>query len=104
MKLTDWQPGHPITLVIGAEVWEGVLYRRHGRLRIYVVGELPKSWYHCDKHTFNIDGQFFNVIGYMTYVNELDEVVREKYHPFGNNWIMERCLTAPYSIVEATIE
>lgn len=104
MKLTEWQPGHPVTLVIGEEVWEGVLYRKNRVLTIYVVGELPRGWWYFDPWVYNIDGQPFIVRGYMDRVEELSKDIREKYHPFGNSWILERCTSESYPVMEATIE
>ncbi len=104
MKLADWRPGHPITLVIGAEVWEGVLYRANGLLWIYVVGELPATWSPHDKCQFNIDGHIFHVTCYMDRVDELSPEIQNKYHPFGNSWILKRVNDTTYPVVEGTIE
>jgi len=112
MELSEWRP-HPtcrntkvVKLTIGDQTWEALRYRWLGEDAIYVLGELPKRWDRNDKHRIILDGEEWVIISYLDTFDGMSPRI-QKYHPFGNHWIMsvwECSMSLPWPTMEATIE
>jgi hypothetical protein len=95
-KVAEWLcslPGttdvEPVTLTIDDETWEGARYTQRDQVRYYLVGLRPKS--HkcrsaCDCYRLPGDHRDWYVASYLD--KELTDKTKQKYHPFGVNWIM----------------